>query len=408
VFYGWRIVVAGLAIETITLGVFVQAYGAYVVALRAEFGWSITLLSLGFAFTRVAHGLLGPIQGLLVDRFGPRRIVSFGLVVLAIGLLLFSQVSGVETFFASLLFIAVGGRLCGFHSLAIAVVNWFDRRRSTALGLLSMGLAASAVLLPAVSVGFALGGWRITAVLSAAAVLVIALPIAQVLRHHPAASGLVPDGRVVSGDADARNAAGRELTVREALGAPRFWYLSLGHACAAAVTNAVIVHLVPYLTGSLSFTLAEASGLIVALSILMAIGTLSGGAAGDRVSRRHLLVASMAANVLAVILLGFATTAWALASFALLYGLTVGVRDPLMPAIRADFFGLRSFGAIGGMSSLFTMFGMVGGPLVAGIGYDATGSYTLGFLGVAAIGAVGAALFVLASVERTRIPAFAR
>src|SRR5688500_18836662 len=101
VFYGWWIVLAAITIEMLVSAVFIQAYGAYVVLLRDEFGWSVTILSLGFGFARVEHGLLGPLQGVLVDRYGPRRIVTAGVLVLAIGLWLFSGIRSLETFAAS-------------------------------------------------------------------------------------------------------------------------------------------------------------------------------------------------------------------------------------------------------------------------------------------------------------------
>ena len=49
-----------------------QSYGAYAVVFNREFGWSMTLLSGAFALTRVESGLLGPLQGWMVDRYGPR------------------------------------------------------------------------------------------------------------------------------------------------------------------------------------------------------------------------------------------------------------------------------------------------------------------------------------------------
>ena len=55
-----------------------QSYGAYVVLLQQEFGRSKTIVAGAFALTRIESGILGPLQGWLVDRFGPRMILRIG------------------------------------------------------------------------------------------------------------------------------------------------------------------------------------------------------------------------------------------------------------------------------------------------------------------------------------------
>jgi len=76
------------------------------------------------------------------------------------------------------------------------------------------------------------------------------------------------------------------------------------------------------------------------------------------------------------------------------------MRGPLMSAIRADYFGSRAFGTITGLSSMVVMFGMMGGPLIAGVLADRTGSYEVGFRLLAALAAVGSIFFALARKPR--------
>lgn len=396
-FYGWWIAVAAASIEFVVGGVFAQAYGAYVVALRSEFGWSATMLSLGFALVRVESGLLGPLQGWLVDRHGSRGVVSIGLCGMAIGLLLFSQVRSADMFFASVLFIAVGASLAGWVSLAAAVVTWFERRRSTALAIAFLGVYASPFVLPAVVASFSLVGWRTTAAFSAIAVLGIALPIAQLLRRSPARHATGETGVHGSGEPTPPLTAPHAFTLRDALAAPQFWYLSFGHASAMLVVSAVLVHLIPHLNGALALSLSEASAFAVALSVLTIVGAVLGGLVGDRFSRRSLLVLCMGGHSVGLLLLASATSVWMVGAFAALHGLAWGVRGPLISAIRADLFGRTSYGAITGMSSVIVMLGSMAGPLVAGVTFDATGSYRLGFSILAGLAALGALLFVLAS-----------
>src|SRR5262245_53743051 len=84
-FYGWWIVGAGIGAQALSAGLLQQAFGSYVVLLEREFGWSRSTLSGAFSLARVEDGLLGPVQGWLLDRFGPRAVMRAGIVIFAAG-----------------------------------------------------------------------------------------------------------------------------------------------------------------------------------------------------------------------------------------------------------------------------------------------------------------------------------
>ena len=75
-----------------------QSYGAYVVLLQDDFGWSKTMLAGAFALTRIESGILGPLQGWLVDKYGPRVILRIGIVIFGLGFILFSRIDSILTF----------------------------------------------------------------------------------------------------------------------------------------------------------------------------------------------------------------------------------------------------------------------------------------------------------------------
>ena len=85
IFYGWWIVSAGFIINTVNGGFVFHAFGAYVVLLEDDFGWNRTAFAFAFALQRVESGLLGPIEGWAIDRFGPRRVMMTGIVIFALG-----------------------------------------------------------------------------------------------------------------------------------------------------------------------------------------------------------------------------------------------------------------------------------------------------------------------------------
>src|SRR5439155_18627253 len=92
IFYGWWMVAGGFVIQFLTSGLVNQSYGAYVVLLRGEFGWSKTQLSGAYSMQQLISGVLGPGQGWIIDRFGPRTLMQAGIVILGVGFILLGQV----------------------------------------------------------------------------------------------------------------------------------------------------------------------------------------------------------------------------------------------------------------------------------------------------------------------------
>ena len=88
IFHGWRMVGSGAALQVLQGGLMQQSFGAYVVLLERDFGWSRTTLSGAFSIVRVEEGLLGPLQGWMIDRFGPRNVMRIGTITFAGGALL--------------------------------------------------------------------------------------------------------------------------------------------------------------------------------------------------------------------------------------------------------------------------------------------------------------------------------
>lgn len=403
-FYGWWIVIAGSALQLLHSALLGQAYGAYVVLLREDFGWSKTMLSAASSLREAENGIMGPVQGWLLDRFGPRAVARAGVVILGVGFMLFSRVNSPPTFFAAFLVMAVGASLAGYLTVTFAAVHWFERRRATAIALTSSGFALGGMAVPITVLVLDLAGWRTTAVLSGLVVLAVGLPLTQVLRHHPHEMGLRPDGdppratmrEVEDGKPPLVFPPAPDFTLREALHEPSFWWVSLGHASALFTVSAMSVHLVSHLTQSQGYTLGQASVVVFFMTMLFLAGTLSGGVVGDRVSKRGLVVVCMGMHAAGLLFLAHAVNTWMIAAFTLLHGLAWGWRGPQMAALRADYFGRASFGKIMGVSNMVILLGTISGPLIAGYVYDRTGDYRIGFDILAGIALSGSIFFILA------------
>lgn len=400
-FHGWRIVGAGAVISAIGSGLVVQGFSSYAVLLREEFGWSTGLIAVAFALNRAESGLLGPVQGWLIDRFGPRRVLQGGTLVMAGGFLLFAEVNSVWQFFLFYPLVAIGVALGGFLTIVTTVVNWFERRRALALALYSSGFAVGGLITPALVWYLERFGWRSGARASALLTVVVLLPLSLVFHHRPTDIGQHVDGLDPDEPQPPRSAStavsALHFTAAEALRTRAFWFISLGHMTALLVVSSMLAHLALYLTEDRGITLQQAGWVIGSLPILQLAGQFAGGYLGDRYDKRLLSAGCMVSHVLGLLFLAHGGGMWAVAVFVPLHGVAWGLRGPLMQAIRADYFGSTSFGQILGYSSLVVMVGTIAGPLLAGTLRDVTGSYTLGFTIVAGLASTGVAFFLLAT-----------
>lgn len=399
IFYGWYIVLASGGIQFLSGVLWMQSYGAYMVLLQRDFGWSKALVAGAFALTRVESGLLGPLQGWMTDRFGPRAILRIGMIMFGLGFMMFSQIDSILTFYLTFAFIAVGSSLGGFASVMVSIVNFFSRHRAKAVSASQLGHSFGGLCVPLVILSLEAFGWRTTAFMSGALILAVGVPLCQVVRHRPENHGDVPDGirsSVKEGRTIITVDPTRDFTAKEAMRTRAFWLVSLGHACALLTVSAVMVHLIPHLTQGLDFTLAQA-GLVVALmTMCQMIGQVCGGFLGDRFDKRFICIACMMGHSFGLLLVAYATSVAMVIAFALLHGLAWGMRGPMMVALRADYFGPSSFGTIMGFSSLIVMFGMSSGALIAGYMADISGNYQSGFSLLAAGAFLGSFCFLLA------------
>ena len=409
IFYGWWVVLGAFIAQLLNGALLLHSFTTYFLPLQAEFGWSRTLISGAFSIARAESGILGPLQGWLLDRFGPRAVIRVGVVLFGVGFILFSRMDSVLTFYLSFALMALGSSLSGFMSVSATVAQWFSRRRSIALGIAMAGMGVGGLLVPLIAWSLNNFGWRTVAMVSGVIILMVGLPAAQLMRHKPEQYGYVPDGQpdaniagqTTPGISGVGNAAqvyeDNEFTTRQALRTASFWLISVGHAFALLMVGAVLLHQVPHMVQAIGLS-PEMAGVVVAILVgVNVLGQLAGGYFGDLIDKRSIIVTCMWLHAIALTIFAFADTLFLAIIFAILHGAAWGVRGPLIHSLRADYFGRGSYATIMGFSSFIMMIGMMIGPIFAGVMADLTGNYTMGFLILAAFAALGSVFFFLAN-----------
>ena len=398
-FYGWRIVVAGGALQFLQSLLLNQSFGVYLAVLVEDRGWSKTAVAGAAALKSTEVALLGPVLGWMVDRFGSQGIIRAGIVTFGLGFILLSQIDTLAGFYAAFVVVALGASMFSNFIVSVAIIQWFEKRRARALSALQFGGAIGGlfVLLVAWSIqGF---GWRATAFGSGVIAILIGWPLARVIRSRPedhgeTIDGLPPVAPTATGHVEAP--AQRMFTAREAMRTSAFWLIALGHGFSLLVVTAVNVHAITHMKESLGYSLAQAALVFTLVTVGQFFGVMLGWVIGEKFEKRLVAAACMLMHAGGLLMLTYAAGLVVLVAAALVHGMAWGLRGPFMQAIRADYFGRRSIGMIMGLSSLITVFGQIGGPLLAGAFADWTGNYRVGFTMLAVLAGVGSLFFLLA------------
>ncbi len=149
-FYGWYIVIAGLVLAGFNAAIFVYGWTAFLNPIVATFGWSMTQLSLASSLRSLETGLFNPVWGVMVDRWSPRKLMLFGVIVTALGTFCLSQTRNLAMYYGGFLIVGLGSSLITSVLPVTLISRWFKRDIGKANGLFYMGVAIGGVLVPVV------------------------------------------------------------------------------------------------------------------------------------------------------------------------------------------------------------------------------------------------------------------
>jgi MFS family permease len=355
-------------IPTATLGLFMAP-------LQNEFGWSRTEISLGLTIFALIGLPLAPLGGVLVDRFGARRIAVPGVALSAATFAGFSLLSGAYLewllFWVLYTLASIGTRTLVWNS---AVSAAFTASRGLAIAVLLCGTALATSFAPSAAhwlierwgwragyIGLGLG-W------GGLALLLVVLFFRD---RRSRARTATPSPR----PAAERPLLG--LTVKEALRTLKLYRIAIAIFLQATMGAAIMVHLVPMLTAD-GLSRAEAAGMAVFVGGGSVVGKLATGWLIDRFAGSLIPVACFSGPALAyLIMLQSAGSALLLSCAVLLLGYCSGASLQLATYLTTRYAGMRNFGTIFGLISSFMALSAGVGPPLAGAIFDSTGNYTL-------------------------------
>jgi len=341
---------------------------AYIGPIEAEFGWLRSDVS--FAFSLVAYMIvvMSPLQGMLVDRFGPRKVVltSIPLFALSLGAIYFTPDNIYVYYFLWALVPIAGLGLWPLGYLQ-AVTPWFDRKLGLALGCANAGIGVGSTFLPMLVIGpiIAAYSWRHAILAIAALVLFVSWPVVAYCLKEPS-----PED---THQRKANHAFG--LSFQDSMREPTFWMLNLGFFLLGMTATSLVTQQVPLLRDA-GWTVEETTRLQTTFGFGLLFARVAVGFVIDHVFAPRVMTTVSIGGAIACVLYAVAPE-WGYVS-ALLIGFLLGAEFDVLAFLIKRYYGYlaygRVYGVIFGVFYLGSAVGIWGMPklreMTADLSYD--------------------------------------
>lgn len=378
-FYGYKIVIFGFLIFMIQIGA-QYCFGVFFKPVLNDFGWTRAVTTGAYSLTGVFAAFWGIAAGRIVDRFGPRKVISVCAVIFGLSYILMSGISTVWQFYLYYGVLMSMAMVAISISILSSVARWFYKRRGLANGIVMSGIGLGTIIMPPLANKLITTyDWRNSFLIIGVAALVIILIAGQFIRRDPAQMGLQAYGVSADKIEAAASVKISGFTLREAVCTRQFWLISVGYFAYAFCLNMVMVHIVPHAT-DIGITAASAAGIISVIGIVSMVGKIGLGGAGDKLGNKRIMLIVFVLLTGAFLLVLRAGELWTFYIFAVIFGAGYGGFAAILSPAVAEYFGLKEHGVIFGTLNGFTGLGQAVGPLVAGRIFDVTGNYNWAFI----------------------------
>jgi len=355
-----------------------------------ELGWTRAQVTSGNAVAKLVVGpLFGYFAGVVVDRFGPRRLMLVGILLAGLAPIGLGGTTTLLAFYTFYLMNALGYVAGGPLPNQVLLSRWFDAGRGRAMGIAYLGIGVGGALVPLLAHALTEAlGWRAALRILGILMIAIAFPLAFFVRE-PGKAPRASDAPVREGETAARD------SILDVLRRPTFYLLALGSMASIGAVGGTTQNL------KLFFAMDRgmAQGAVAELISLVLVGSIAGrllmGWLADRWPKKRVMLLVYVIVASTIPLLWAAPSPATLRAAAVCFGIGLGGDYMIIPLMAAELFGLARMGRV--MGIVLTADGVAEAvvPMAVAAIRDHTGSYGPGFallVSLAAIGAVAVAL----------------
>jgi len=347
--------------------------------MTREYGWARTIVTSGNALGKlIVAPLFGFFTGWLIDKYGPRRLMMAGVLMMGIALFGLSFSDSLPLFYLFYLFNALGYLCGGPLPCQVLISRWFTKNRGKAMGIAYLGIGTGGALVPLIAAGLEKHyGWHNSLAVLGILVIIIAFPMVYFIKGSEVKT-------------EFKENIDSLVPIRKILTDRNFYLLALGSMCAIGTVGGINQHLKLYLR-DLNFTQAQAAHVISLVLLSSLAGRVIMGWLADLIPRKYVMILIYMIVACVIPLLLVPDFPGRIYIFAVIFGIGLGGDYMIIPLMAGDLFGVKALGrtmgiilvADGVAESLFPM-------LLGALYNDVTKSYSLGFTVLICVALTGA------------------
>ena len=344
-----------------------------------DFGWSRATVTSGPMFGKIIIGpLFGFLAGWFIDRFGPKKLMIFGILICGFAVIGLSRMTSLFEFYSLYMLMSLGYMCGGPLPNQVLISRWFSTSRGKAMGIAYLGIGIGGMFVPQIAKWLNMQlDWRSSLTVLGALMLVISLPMALFVKENP------------PGYSKESKKDELKIPFSMILKNRYFYLLAIGSMCSIGAVAGISQNLKLFFSLDLKYSQGEAANVISLVLAASIIGRLLMGWLADRYHKKYVMMLIYSLVSTSILLLFFASTPGVIYVFAFIFGIGLGGDYMIIPLMAAELFGLKVMGRVMGLILTVDGLGEAIGPVVAGGIRDHSGSYTLGFAALIALSVLG-------------------
>ncbi len=346
--------------------------------MTKEYGWTRATITSGNAVGKLIVGILfGFLTGWLIDKYGPRKLMMAGVLMMGIALIGLSFAGNLGLFYLFYVFNALGYICGGPLPCQVLISRWFDKDRGKAMGIAYLGIGAGGAVVPLIAASIEKSfGWHNSLAVIGILVILIAFPMVFFIKGSSALSA-GPVNKEPS------------IPVREILKNRNFYLLGFGSMCAIGVVGGVNQNLKLYLR-DVSFGQMDSAHVISLVLLSSLIGRVLMGWLADLFHRKYVMILIYLIVAGSVPLLLMPDFQGRMYIFAVIFGIGLGGDYMIIPLMAGDLFGVRVLGRTMGIILVADGLAESFFPMLLGKLHDIHQNYIIGFTILICVALTGA------------------
>ena len=369
------------------IGTAQYSFGEFAAPLMDEFGWTQTQLNMGLSMS-IVSGLTSPIAGKLSDKIGLRPVMVFSIILISAGFLFRPLISNLFHWY-----LLNGLVYAGFPGATVLpsgklVAAWFPSIRGRMMGAVTAGNNFGGITMPPLAaIIIANLNWQSAYIVFAIVMVILAIfayfivtDDPDIIRHE-----MKKAGKNISSD---MNGIKSGTTLKQSISSKNFWLIMFALTAATFTYQGVLTQLRQHFEEN-GFTAVAATTGLTTIAFMGVGSKLFFGRISEKITAKYATIISVALQIIGVCLFAMTDDTTIMWIGIFVFGSGFGGLGALIVLLVQETFGLIEFASIMGIMQLAMVISSTGGPIIAGMTHDNTGSYDLAFILIAIIFFIG-------------------